>query len=231
MKFFRFPHTPHLAWLAQGAPRDDKVLSPDEAEKLLSGELVVEEKIDGANIGFSAAEDGELLIQSRGSYLERKYLSRQFRPLLPWLHARESMLFDALWPSRILFGEWCYAVHSVVYRRLPDWFLGFDVYDASVGRFWDTSRRDALLTKLRLHRVPRLAKGQFDIGQLERLLSRTSSVGEGAMEGVIVRKESHGFTTGRAKLVRAEFTQAIDQHWSRSPLRHNELADEAMPSL
>ena len=34
--FFRFPHTPHIAWLATGAPRDDKVLSPDEAHELLS---------------------------------------------------------------------------------------------------------------------------------------------------------------------------------------------------
>ena len=36
--FFRFPHTPHIAWLAAGAPRDDKVLSPEEAQALLAGE-------------------------------------------------------------------------------------------------------------------------------------------------------------------------------------------------
>ena len=35
--FFRFPHTPHIAWLGQGTPRDDKVLSPDEVVLLLSG--------------------------------------------------------------------------------------------------------------------------------------------------------------------------------------------------
>lgn len=69
MTFFRFPHVPHLAWLGKGQPRDDKVLSPDEAAALLSGEVVVEEKVDGANIGFSASEDGELRAQNRGSYL------------------------------------------------------------------------------------------------------------------------------------------------------------------
>ena len=39
--FFRFPHTPHLAWLGDGVPRDDKVLSDAEAEALLGARVVV----------------------------------------------------------------------------------------------------------------------------------------------------------------------------------------------
>jgi len=34
--FFRFPHTPHVAWLGQGQPRGDKVLSTAEAQSLLA---------------------------------------------------------------------------------------------------------------------------------------------------------------------------------------------------
>ena len=64
--FFRFPHTPHLAWLGAGSPRDDKVLSAAQAQALLAGEVVVEEKLDGANLGFSLATDGELRAQNRG---------------------------------------------------------------------------------------------------------------------------------------------------------------------
>ena len=30
--FFRFPHTPYLAWLATGFRRDNKVLSQEVAE-------------------------------------------------------------------------------------------------------------------------------------------------------------------------------------------------------
>jgi len=40
--FFRFPHTPHLAWLGRGTPRDDKVLSPADAAGLLAGDVVIE---------------------------------------------------------------------------------------------------------------------------------------------------------------------------------------------
>lgn len=227
--FFRFPHTPHLAWLGSGQPRDDKVLSAAEAEALLAGEVVVEEKVDGANIGFSTTESGELQVQNRGSYLDRERAHPQFRPLWSWMPAREPELVNALWPNLMLFGEWCYAVHSVVYDRLPDWFLGFDVHDLEADAFWETARRDALLSELRLSPVPRLAKGRFSVEGLKRLLAGQSRVGGGPMEGLVVRQESGGFTTARAKLVRAEFAQAIEEHWSRGPLRRNKLAEGVMP--
>ncbi len=227
--FFRFPRTPHVTWLGEGQPRDDKVLVPAEAETLLAGAVVVEEKVDGANIGFSIGEEGTLRVQSRGSYLDPESSHPQFRPLWPWLKARESEIAEALGSDRILFGEWCHAVHSVAYHRLPDWFLGFDVYDRSAGKFWDSARRNALLESIRLHSVPRIAAGHLTIQGIEQLLSTPSRVGIGAVEGLVIRRESGGFTTARAKLVRREFTQAIDEHWSRGPLRRNQLAPEAAP--
>lgn len=225
--FVRFPHTPHLAWLGEGLPRDDKVLPPDEASALLAGEVVVEEKIDGANIGFSVGQGGDLRIQNRGSYLDLDHVHPQFRPLRTWLQVRETLLVDTLRSELMLFGEWCYAVHSVAYDRLPNWFLGFDVYDRSVERFWDTSRRNELLDALRLHPVPRIARGQFSIEGVGVLLSSKSRVGDEIVEGVVIRSEADGFTTARAKLVRAEFTQTIDEHWSRKPLRRNSLVGGA----
>jgi ATP-dependent RNA circularization protein (DNA/RNA ligase family) len=223
-EFFRFPHTPHLAWLGEGQPRDDKVLSPDEAAELLSAELVVEEKIDGANLGFSVNEEGDLQAQNRGSYLSREFCHEQFQPLWSWLAPREHALVDALWPDLMLFGEWCVAVHSVVYDGLPDWFVGFDVYDRAEARFWATDRRDALLDALGLHSVPRLASGRFSLQALEATLGR-SQVGSGPMEGLVVRREAAGWTTERGKLVRAAFTQSIEEHWSRGPLRRNSLKE------
>lgn len=226
-RFFRFPHTPHLAWLGPGQPRDDKVLAPDEASALLTGEVVVEEKVDGANIGISCSDAGALRVQNRGSYLERAHAAAQFRPLWPWLAAREARLIELLGVDRILFGEWCYATHSVFYDRLPDWFLGFDVYDRRAERFWDSRRRNDLLRELGLHGVPLLGRGEYTPERLRELVSGPSRVGSGAMEGVVVRQEEGGFTARRAKLVRAEFTQAIEEHWSRKPLHPNQLAPDA----
>src|SRR5574343_518701 len=137
--FFRFPHTPHIAWLASGTPRDDKVLTPSEAEALLQHAVVVEEKLDGANMGISFSSEAVLHVQNRGQYLNKPY-GGQFSRLYEWLAIREGDLFDALGDRLILFGEWCAAQHSLDYETLPDWFLAFDVYDRDEQRFWSTRR-------------------------------------------------------------------------------------------
>jgi ATP-dependent RNA circularization protein (DNA/RNA ligase family) len=221
--FFRFPHTPHLAWLGEGQPRDDKVLCPHEAEEILARELIVEEKVDGANIGFSLDEEGHVRIQSRGRYLLREGCHPQFKPLFRWLQPREAELAEALAPDLMLFGEWCYAFHSVRYTKLPDWFLAFDVYDRARGAFWSAERRDVLAAKLGLAVVPSLGAGRFDLAQLRGLLG-SSKLTEGAPEGLYVRRDQNGELAARAKLVRAEFVQAIDEHWSRRTLEVNALA-------
>lgn len=221
--FFRFPHTPHIAWLGQGQPRDDKVFAPREAEAFLLGELVVEEKVDGANLGFSTTAEGELRAQNRGSYLDPERCHPQFKPLWPWLKPRREALAAVLWPDLMLFGEWCLAVHSVRYTRLPDWFLGFDVYDRETRVFLDSAARDSLLKRVGLYPVPHLARGRMALADLRNMLG-SSPIGDGPMEGLVLRRESGGRTLDRAKLVRAEFTQAIDEHWSKGPLRRNELA-------
>lgn len=218
--FYRFPHTPHLAWLGQGQPRDDKVLSAAEVRELLGGEVIVEEKVDGANLGFSVGEDGVLRVQNRGSFLEKGRCHPQFKLLFAWLDPKRDALADALFPDLMLFGEWCYAVHSVTYTRLPDWFLGFDVYDRTVGEFWSVARRDALMSNLGLATVPRLATGRFDLPDLERLLQR-SRLSDAPAEGLYVRRDQGDYLVARAKLVRAEFTQAIGEHWSRGQLKAN----------
>lgn len=62
------------------------------------------------------------------------------------------------------------------------------------------------------------------MGALKKLLDR-SHLGDAPAEGLYVRREEQGHLSARAKLVRAEFTQAIDKHWSKPPLEANQLAD------
>jgi hypothetical protein len=221
--FFRFPRTPHVAWLGEGAPRDDKLLSDAEVAELLSHTLVVEEKVDGANIGFSADETGQLRVQSRGKYLRLDSLALQFKALPRWLGEHARQIVGALPTGSILFGEWCYAVHSVVYQRLPDWFLAFDLYDASAGRFWSVTRRDRLVAEMGLSSVPHLATRKRTLSELEAMLDEPSRLTEGPIEGVYVRHDEGPYLVARAKLVRPEFVQNIDEHWSRRPLQKNEL--------
>lgn len=220
--FFRFPHTPHLAWLGAGVPRDDKVLSAAERQAMLAENVVVEEKVDGANVGFSVDEDGALLAQNRGSYIDLGAPQGQWRPLKRWLAARNQDLVEALWPDLVLFGEWCYAVHGVRYTRLPDWFLAFDVYDRATGEFWSVERRNELASRINVEVVPQLGHGVFGLDRLREFLGR-SQLGDGPAEGLYIRCEKQGRIVMRAKLVRAEFIQAIGEHWSKRPLEANRL--------
>lgn len=221
--FFRFPHTPHLAWLGKGQPRDDKILSPCEMSEILSNNVVVEEKLDGANLGLSLGPDGILRVQNRGQYLSKPY-SGQFARLTSWLAPREEALRDTLRENLILFGEWCAARHSLDYLKLPDWFLAFDVYDRAETRFWSTARRDALANQLAVPSVPRILKGRASFADLKKLvLEGTSQFRPGPLEGIVIRKESPEWLESRAKLVHPQFIQTITEHWSRRRLEWNRV--------
>jgi ATP-dependent RNA circularization protein (DNA/RNA ligase family) len=201
------------------------VLSPTEAEEFLAGDVMVEEKVDGANLGFSVDEHATLRAQNRGMYLSTESSHGQFKPLNRWLQPRSHALAEALFPDLMLFGEWCYAVHSVRYTRLPDWFLAFDVYDRARGEFWSVSRRDRLATELGVPIVPRLGAGRFDLTGLRALLVK-SHLGDGPAEGLYVRRCTGERLVARAKLVRREFLQNIDGHWSKKTLRTNALVGD-----
>jgi len=220
--FVKFPRTPHLTWLGAGSPRGDKLLASDEAESLLRRRVAVEEKIDGACIGFSIDAQGMLRAQSRGSYIVPG-LQQQFQPLWRWIAEREERLRPALGAGLILFGEWCYARHTVGYDRLPDWFLAFDIYDRHAARFWARSRRDDLAAQLGCAIVPLIAEGVFEKSALAPLMG-VSRVGSEPMEGIYLRADDGSWLEQRAKLVRATWVQADEGHWSRRPLAPNQLA-------
>ncbi|WP_205748053.1 RNA ligase family protein [Trichloromonas acetexigens] len=219
--FFKFPSTPHLATLAGVDIRDDKVLSKSERGEFLQHNLIVEEKVDGANLGISFDSEGNIRVQNRGAYLHLPG-SGQWKKLGDWLTPRACTLFEHLSDHFILFGEWCYAQHSVFYDRLPDWFLGFDVYDKRFGRFLSSKRRDDLFTEMGVAQVPVLAFGHFAYPEVQKFLS-TSKLSEQPAEGIYLRFDQDDWLAQRAKLVRPAFIQAMEQHWSRSVIKPNRL--------
>ena len=222
-EFFRFPHTPHIVWLGEGTPRDDKVLELSEATRLLRNPIIVEEKVDGANLGLSVGADGQVRAQNRGQYLQRPYAG-QFTRLNSWLANHEYILRDALGKNLILFGEWSAASHNIAYDRLPDYFLVFDVYDRTVGRFWNGSRRDLFATSLELTVIRPVDSGIYSLGELKQMIQDTQSAyREGPCEGLYLRWQDASWLTMRAKLVRTDFVQGIQAHWRSRSLTWNKI--------
>ncbi len=220
--FFKFPSTPHLATLPGVDVRADKVLSEFERNEFLRLSLVIEEKVDGANLGISFNSEGDVRAQNRGAYLDLPR-SGQWKKLDQWLSLRTDSLFDHLSDRFILFGEWCYARHTILYDRLPDWFLGFDLYDKRVGRFLSSACRDAFLGKMGVSQVPVIGRGVFTYPEIKRLLSQ-SKLASLPVEGVYLRADEGDWLAGRAKLVRSMFVQSMEQHWSRLDVEPNRLS-------
>ena len=222
--FVRFPRTPHLVVLGALEVRDDKVLTPQAAEAFLQKDVVVEEKVDGENLGLSVV-DGRVVSQSRGSYVAPGGTS--FRGLESWLRPRASRIGKELGEDLVLFGEWCAVRHTVPYDALPDWLLVFDVYDRRSRSFWPLDERDLLAESLHLASVPRLGLGRYDLLALEQLLG-ASRLGDTAMEGLVLRHPNE--PECRAKLVQPDFVQAIGQHWRSRPAELNRLAGSRIGS-
>lgn len=205
--------------------RGDKVLTESERDAFLTHAVTVEEKVDGANLGLSFDAHGNIRAQHRGAYLHLPG-SGQWKKLGDWLAPRTDTLFEHLSDHFILFGEWCYAQHSVFYDRLPDWFLSFDVYDKRSSRFLSSERRDVLLREMCIAQVPVVARGHFAYPEIQKFLS-TSELSDQPAEGIYLRFDQDDWLAQRAKLVRPAFIQAVEHHWSRSAIRPNRLSLEA----
>lgn len=220
-RFIKYPSTPYLIAWGSETLRDDKVMSRLECEDFLRNELIIEEKIDGANLGISFDSDGTIRLQNRGDYLYEP-LQGQWINLPAWLNMRMNSLFEHLTDRYILFGEWCYACHSVYYSKLPDWFLAYDIYDRYEDSFLIVSDRNDVVTNMGLYIVPIIYRGKVSISDLESMIG-ISWVGDELAEGLYLRCENEANLVGRAKVVRREFSQDIDNHWTKTGIRTNRL--------
>jgi hypothetical protein len=153
----KYPRTQHLE--GSRLQPGDEDLDAVPFSTLAGRPLVVEEKVDGANVGFSFDAQGRLWLQSRGHYLRGGVRERHFALFKQWAHAHVAALWDVLQDRYVVYGEWLYAKHTVFYDRLPHYFLEFDVLDLVRNKYLSTAARRALLSGLPLHPVPVLHTG------------------------------------------------------------------------
>lgn len=219
----KFPSTPYLFSLEKECIRNDKCLSMEERNAFLLNCIIVEEKIDGANLGISFDQDGIPVFQNRGGTINS--FVGQWKQLFNWFLAHEYFLFDALFDRYILFGEWCYARHSVFYDSLPDFFIAFDIFDKQNKSFFSVNKRNFFLKDSGIYSVPLIGKGYYSMEQLSKLVL-TSKYGQEKAEGIYLRIDEGEELKQRAKFVRPSFHQAIEDHWSRNTLVLNRLKED-----
>jgi shikimate kinase len=103
--------------------------------------VVVEEKVDGANLGLRVnSDDHTILVQNRSRYISSGDHA-QFSRVNEWVEQHRIALTEILSSGNlILYGEWCAAKHSISYHRLPGYFVAFDLFDIETGKFWSRRR-------------------------------------------------------------------------------------------
>lgn len=232
--FMKYPRTPHL--FGSKGTDDDKHLGEAESHAFIAdASLIVEEKIDGTNVGIHFSDAGEIVLQCRG-HLITEGMHPQYDLFKQWAAVKRHPLEEKLQNRLILFGEWVYARHSVAYRELTHYFFEFDIYDKQQQAFLDLEQRLGLLKGTGVETVPVVHHGPVSRKGLEKLIgpSRFGSQfdnpitgqPDNLMEGLYLRTEAQGIVTGRAKLVRPEFVEKIKQstHWQHQAMVPNGLA-------
>ncbi|MEL6110751.1 MAG: RNA ligase family protein, partial [Planctomycetota bacterium] len=105
--FTKYPRTPHL--FGSKGTADDKHLGEVESIELISDPtLIVEEKIDGTNVGIHFTETGEMVLQCRG-HLITEGMHPQYDLFKQWAAVQRNVLESKLEDRFILFGEWVFA--------------------------------------------------------------------------------------------------------------------------
>jgi len=155
---------------------------------LIGVPVVITEKLDGSNLALT-----------RNAVYARSHSGPPSHPSFAWAKALQARVGAGIDEGVTLFGEYCYAVHSIVYESLPGYFFLFGVRDDASGEWWEWDMVAAQAEALELPSVPVLFRGTVQSeAELERLVRRLAaepSVYGGEREGMVVRV-ARGFGNG-----------------------------------
>lgn len=214
----KYNRTFHFPW-SPGATNDDKIAT--SIESLIKVPIVLTEKMDGSNTSLEA--DGCYARTHSGPPTHASFDG------LKALHAE--IKFD-IQKNMQIFGEWCYAKHSIEYNELPDYFLMFGVRellgDDHYWYSWDDV--ELFADYYGLFTVPVLFRGivnsEKELQDLVNSFMNQPSACGGIREGVVARVyeefSDKNFSSSVMKCVRANHVQT-SEHWKDQEIIKNKL--------
>jgi len=209
-----YPRVPHLA-PSPAVTADDAVLSPDQREKVLRAEVVVEEKLDGMNL-MLWIDGGAPQVGTRGG-ADTSDRSGERGRVRSWASMHADELVAGLGDGYVLYGEWLRRRHAVPYERLPAELVGLDVFDRSDGDFLNIHARDALLERMGVARPPLRFRGTLtSLDRLEQLFG-PSAFADSKAEGLVIRTVD-GTDPRIAKHIDPSWRHAGSAPWSGANL-------------
>lgn len=203
----KYPRSYHFSY-SPGAKNDDRI--NDDVSTLLGKNIIISEKNDGSNTGFSnEAVFGRSHVEPTRNSWDVKMWE---------LH---SLIKNSIEDDMFIFGENMYGVHSIEYSELTSYFYMFGIRHKNIWLSWDEVEEYSYL--LDIPTVPVLFKGVINTEkELEKLVinlaSQPSALG-GIREGVVVRLrdsfDDDNFSNSLLKYVRKDHV-STDIHWSKN---------------
>lgn len=206
MKLYKYPRTFHLPW-SPGATSDDRTLK--NTANFEGKQVIVTEKFDGENTTMTA---DRIYARSPDS---RDHPSRH------WVKGFWNQVRYLIPPDYRVCGENMYARHSIIYKGLPSYFLGFSFWNKdNICMSWNETI--SFFEYLDIKHVKVLYSGIFDENSIKELYTKDRH-----MEGYVVRVSDSfpydDFSENVAKFVRKNHIQT-DEHWMHKEVIPNDLA-------
>lgn len=212
----KYNRTYHLPY-SPGGTSDDKIAS--SVAGLVGVDIVITEKMDGSNTSLEF--DG---------CFSRSHSGAPNHPSFDGLKALHSSIKYQIPKGIQLFGEWCYALHSIAYNELPSYFLMFNVRDVSNSQWASWEEVELWAEEIKVSTVPLLFSGKINSEKelqelVESFVIQNSKCG-GIREGVVVRVarsfSDSEFSQCVSKWVRANHVQTTE-HWQNQEIIKNKL--------
>jgi len=213
-KYNRTYHFP----FSKGATNDDKIAA--DMSRLIGNPIVITEKMDGSNTS----------LETDGCFA-RTHSGPPTHPSFDGLKALHASLKWKIPQGVQLFGEWCFALHSIKYDLLPSYFLLFNVRDLSNMQWASWEEVELWADEMNLPTVPVLFKGSISSEKelqeiVESFMIAPSACGD-IREGVVVRIQDafddRNFSSCVMKCVRANHVQTTE-HWKEQEIVKNKLS-------
>lgn len=209
MDKIKYPKTPHIPQ-SPGVHRDDRVLKG--LSYFDNQEVVITEKMDGENTTMSK------------DFIHARSVDSQDHPSRHYIKGLWGGIRYMIPDNIRICGENLYAMHSIYYEDLRDYFYVFNMWEGRWCYSWDNTIKIA--NKLGLELVPVLYRGNFDKDKLMEIINNLDT---DKQEGVVIRNvqsfDYDNFGYNVAKWVRDKHVQT-DEHWMNKPIVKNKLKKE-----
>ena len=234
----KYPDTKHLRG-SKGVVEDTQT-DPQDLDN-----IVVEEKLDGAEVRLSFNEQGQEITSAQAPVR-----GPVFSEIWSWFYPRQDEFQEALGTTKVLWLEWMLPKKTVFYDKLPSYAMVFDVYDQETQSWLSTPRRKELLEDCNVSHVPVLYEGPASECNFEDLLNTPSlyksdravdvlqqkcddwertkreTYLSDQKEGLYIKEETGDQTVGWYKYIHEGFVDTIVEsgtHWKDRTLIKNEL--------